>query len=101
MAKEKKEEESAEDKAVRDNRANQKNPNNKEYKNPVLFLYKSKEGKHLFAFNMEIRDVEGRTDGGMVLGGDVRSLLVNVADIEKLLSGEYKSVKISVMPMEG
>ena len=72
----------------------------KVYKNPVLFLYKSKEGKHLFAFNMEIRNVEGRTDGDMVLGGDVRSLLVNVADIEKLLSGEYKSVKVSVMPME-
>jgi hypothetical protein len=66
-----------------------------EYKRPVLFLYKSKKGKHLYAFNRET------DDGGEVLGGGVESLLVNIADVEKVISGEWKSIKVSVMLKEG
>jgi hypothetical protein len=66
----------------------------KTYKRPVLFLYKSKAGKHLYAFNME------KEDGSMVLGGNVESLLVNIADVEKVVSGEWKSIKVSVMLKE-
>jgi hypothetical protein len=66
----------------------------KVYKRPVLFLYKSKAGKHLYTFNME------REDGSMVLGSEVESLLINIADLEKVVSGEWKSIKVSVMLKE-
>ena len=67
----------------------------KQYKRPVLFLRKSKKGGHLYAFNME-------KDGGedMVLGNNVESLLVNLSDVEKVISGEYESTKVSVMVKE-
>jgi hypothetical protein len=66
----------------------------KVYKRPVLFLRKSKAGDHLYAFNME------KEDGSKVLGEDVESLLVNIADVEKVIKGEYKSTKVSVMLKE-
>jgi hypothetical protein len=66
----------------------------KEYKRPVLFLRKSKAGNHLYAFNRET------DDGGEVLGGGVESLLMNIADVEKVISGEYESIKVSVMLKE-
>lgn len=61
----------------------------REYKNKVVFMRKSKEGHHLYAFN---------NDG--VLGGGVKSVLVNVSDVEKLLGGEYESIKVSIMPSD-
>ena len=65
----------------------------KTYKNPVLFLRKSKAGEHLYAFNIE-------KEGGMVLGGGVKSLILNVSDIEKLLGGEVDKIKVSITLVE-
>jgi hypothetical protein len=73
---------------------NESKEEKKVYKRPVLFLRKSKAGNHLYAFNME------KEDGSMVLGGDVESLLVNISDGEKVVSGEYESTKVSVMLKE-
>ena len=72
-----------------------KKQQDKAYKRPVLFLRKSKKGNHLYAFNME-------KDGGedMVLGNNIESLLVNISDVEKVISGEYESTKVSVMLKE-
>lgn len=60
-----------------------------EYKNKVLFLRKSKAGKHLYAFNKDES-----------LGGDVKSLIMNVTEIEQLLGGATEYVKVSVMREE-
>lgn len=59
----------------------------KEYKNKVLFLRKSKAGKHLYAFNK---------DG--ILGGDVGSIVLNVSEVESLLAGKFEWIKVSAMP---
>jgi hypothetical protein len=67
-----------------------------EYKRPVLFLRKSKKGNHLYAFNME-KDDDGED---MVLGNNIESLLMNISDVEKVISGEYDSIKVSVMVKE-
>jgi hypothetical protein len=75
-------------KAGRDNRANQLNPNHKEYKNPVVFLRKSKAGDHLFVF-------DSRED--LVAGG---TLIVNVSDVERLIGGGTDWIKVSVLPPE-
>ena len=74
--------------------AKQQKIEKKVYKRPVLFLRKSKKGEHLYAFNME------KEDGSMVLGGEVESLLANISDVEKVISGEYESTKVSVMLKE-
>ncbi|MCK4307577.1 hypothetical protein KAW50_05050 [candidate division WOR-3 bacterium] len=74
--------------------AKEKKEEKKVYKRPVLFLRKSKKGEHLYAFNME------KEDGSMVLGGRVESLLLNISDVEKVISGEYESIKVSVMLQE-
>ena len=66
----------------------------KVYKNPVLFLRKSKAGEHLYAFNIE-------KEGGMVLGGGVKSLILNVSDVVKLLGGEVDKIKVSITSAEG
>ena len=64
------------------------------YKVPVLFLRKSKAGKHLYAFNRV--DEEGKD----VLGGDVGSVLINISEIEDVLTGNADWVKVSVLPAE-
>ena len=64
------------------------------YKVPVLFLRKSKAGKHLYAFNRV--DEEGKD----VLGGDVGSVLINISEIEDVLTGKADWVKVSVLPAE-
>ena len=64
------------------------------YKVPVLFLRKSKAGKHLYAFNRV--DEEGKD----VLGGDVGSILINISEIEDILEGKADWVKVSVLPAE-
>lgn len=61
----------------------------KAYKNPVLFLRKSKAGKHLYAFNYE-----------GALGGDVGSLIMDVSEIERLLEGSTAWIKIGVIPVD-
>ena len=65
----------------------------KTYKNPVLYLHKSKAGGHLFAFNMEKDDGEG-----MVLGNGIESLLMNISDVSAVLDGQLKWCKVSVLP---
>ena len=75
--------------------AKEKEEEEKVYRKPVLFLYKSKAGKHLYAFNSEREDGKGE-----VLGGEVESLIVNISDVEKVVSGEWKSTKVSVMYKE-
>jgi hypothetical protein len=57
-----------------------------EYKNKVLFLRRSKAGKHLFAFQRD-----------EILGGGVDSLILNVSDVKQLLSGEVEWIKVSAM----
>ena len=64
------------------------------YKVPVLFLRKSKAGKHLYAFNRV--DEEGKD----VLGGDVGSILINISEVQDLLDGKALWVKVSVLPAE-
>ena len=65
----------------------------KSYKNPVLFLHKSKAGGHLFAFNMEKEGGEG-----MVLGDGIESLLMNISDVTAVMNGEMTWCKVSIMP---
>ena len=74
----------------------------KKYKRPVLFLRKSKKGAHLYAFNMvkDLREEDAEDADMMVLGGGVESLLMNISDVEKVISGEYESTKVSVMLKE-
>ena len=67
----------------------------KTYKNPVLFLRKSKAGEHLYAFN---RDKEG--GGDSVLGNGVGSLLLNVSEVVALVDGRVDWIKVSVLPAE-
>ena len=61
----------------------------KVYKNPVVFLRKSKAGKHLYAFNYE-----------GALGGDVGSLIMDVSEVEKVIEGKSEWCKIGVLPVK-
>lgn len=69
----------------------------KTYKNPVIYLRRSKAGEHLYAFNVEGQgeDVKG---GQMVLGEEVGSLIVNVSDVRGVLDGKMAWCKVSVLP---
>lgn len=58
----------------------------KAYKNKVLFMRVSKRGAHLYAFNHD-----------NILAEGLDSLLINKSDMEKLLKGEYETIKISAM----
>jgi len=57
----------------------------KVYKNKVIFLRKSKAGKHLYAFNNDdaLREAE--------------SIIMNISDVEALIRGDFSSIKISIM----
>ena len=90
-----------EEKAARDNRANQKNPNNRKYKRPVLFLHKSKAGEHVFLFNAQAKDENGNETDVAILGGEVESLIANISDVAKVIDGTLKWCKVSVMVAEG
>ena len=59
----------------------------KAYKQPILFLRKSKGGKHLYAFNR---------DGA--LGGGVKSLIMDISEVERLLAGSTEWIKVGVLP---
>lgn len=58
-----------------------------EYKNKVVFLRKSKKGEHLYAFD---------NDGAFAtaVGG---SVIMNIPEVEALIRGDYKSIKVSIM----
>ena len=60
----------------------------KQYKNPVVFLRKSKAGDHLFVH-------DSRED---LIGGG--TLIMNVSDVEKLIGGGTEWIKVSVLPLE-
>lgn len=65
----------------------------KTYKQPVLFLRKSKAGKHLYAFNRE-------EEGEFVLGGGIGSILMDVSEVERLIAGSTEWIKVGVIPGE-
>ena len=58
-----------------------------EYKNKVVFLRKSKAGKHLYAF---------QRDG--VLGEGIGSIIVDVSEVERLIEGSTTWVKVGAIP---
>ena len=60
----------------------------KEYKNPVVFLRKSRAGKHLFVFDSREELIGGGT------------LIMNVSDVEELIGGGTQWIKVSVLPPE-
>ena len=62
----------------------------KSYKQPVLFLRKSKVGKHLYAFNRE-------EEGVSVLGGRIGSILMDVSEVERLIAGSTEWIKVGVI----
>ena len=72
----------------------------KTYKNPVLFLRKSKAGEHLYAFNriIELEAMKDDAEEGLVLGKNVGSLLLNVSEVVKLVDGRVEWIKVSVLP---
>ena len=57
----------------------------KQYKNKVVFLRKSKGGEHLYAFD---------NNGALALA---KSLIMNISDVQALLDGKYESIKVSIM----
>jgi hypothetical protein len=57
-----------------------------EYKNKVVFLRKSKAGKHLFVF-------DSRED--LISGG---TLIMNVSEVEELITGERDWLKVGILP---
>ena len=54
----------------------------------VLWLHKSKEGKHLYTFANE---------GNF---HNVKSLLVNISEVQALIDGNVKYIKVSLMKEE-
>ena len=62
----------------------------KEYKNKIVFLRKSKKGEHLYAFDYN-GAFKTAIDG---------SLIINVSDVEALIAGKYESIKVSIMPKQ-
>lgn len=61
----------------------------KEYKNKVMFARISKKGNHIYMFN-----------NADILNPKYESLLINIGDMEKLISREYSSIKVSAMEEE-
>jgi hypothetical protein len=57
----------------------------KEYKNKVVFLRKSKKGEHLYAFD---------NNGAFV---KAESILMNISEVEALIADKYESIKVSIM----
>jgi hypothetical protein len=60
----------------------------KGYKNKVVFLRKSKKGKHLYAFD----------NGGAF--AKVETILMNISEVEALIAGECECIKVSIMEKE-
>jgi len=57
----------------------------KEYKNKVIWLHKSKAGNHLYAF------------GNEGVFHNVKSILMNISEVEALIKGDVDGIKISIM----
>jgi hypothetical protein len=57
----------------------------KEYKNKVVFLRKSKKGEHLYAFD---------NNGAFA---KAESILMNISDVQALIADKYESIKVSIM----
>jgi hypothetical protein len=57
-----------------------------EYKNRVVFLRKSKAGKHLFVFDSR-KDLEAGA-----------SLIMDISEVERLVAGTTDWIKVSVLP---
>lgn len=55
------------------------------YKNKVVFLHKSKNGRHLYAFD---------NDGAFAAA---KSIILNVSEVEALIEGKFKNIKVSIM----
>lgn len=60
----------------------------KTYKNAVVFLRKSKAGNHLFVHDSNEELIGGGT------------LIMNVSDVENLIGGGAKWIKVSVLASE-
>lgn len=60
----------------------------KEYKNRVIFLRKSKAGKHLYAFDND--NAFGDAKEG--------SIVMNIAEVKALLAEQLDFIKVSVLP---
>jgi len=60
----------------------------KEYKNKVIWLHKSKAGQHLYAFTNE---------GSF---HNCKSILMNISEVEALIADKFDSIKVSIMEEE-
>lgn len=60
----------------------------KQYKNKVIFLRKSKAGNHLYAFDND----------GAFAGAVEGSIVMNIAEVRGLLSGNLDFIKVSILP---
>ena len=58
------------------------------YKNPIVFLRKSKAGNHLYVYDSKEELIGGGT------------LIMNVSDVENLIGGGTDWIKVSVLPSE-
>ena len=65
-----------------------KDKEKRKYKNKVFFLHKSKGGNHLYAFVNE----------GQFL--NVRSIIMNINEVEALMEGKTDYAKVSIIPEE-
>lgn len=63
-----------------------KTPEETEYKTKVLFLRKSKAGKHLYAFQRE-----------GILGEGIASLIVDVSEVKRLIEGSTGWIKVGAV----
>jgi hypothetical protein len=60
----------------------------KQYKNRVVFLRMSKAGKHLYAFDND----------GAFAGAIEGSIVMNIAEVRGLISGNLDFIKVSILP---
>lgn len=61
----------------------------KTYKNDVMFARISKKGEHIYIFNNK-----------GILNPKYASLLINIGDMEKLISRKYENIKVSAMEVK-
>ena len=85
---------------VKEDKGDKGEKENKEYKTPILYLRKSKAGKHLYTFNVIKRDSQGNGGEDMLLGGGVGSLIVNISDVQAVIAGKMDWAKVSVLSAE-
>ena len=64
----------------------------RKYKNDVLFMHRSEKQKHFYVFGGKGQD------GEEILGGGVKSLLINRSELEEFMRNpKIEWVKVSVM----